>query len=84
MRRPLKSLRWDFDWLQPVQPRWRLDEERTRAMILWLVERPEVTRLFLEPHLAERLGVAGGKVRFQGCRAARHDDQLHVEFRRGT
>jgi hypothetical protein len=77
-------LRWDFDWLQPVQPPWRLDEERTRAMIRWLTARPEVTRLFLEPHLAERLGVAGGKVRFQGCRAARHDDHLHVEFGQGT
>ena len=76
-------LRWDFGWLQPAQPRWRLDEERTRAMILWLTERPEVTRLLIEPHLAERLGVAGGKVRFQGCRAARHDDHLHVEFAGG-
>jgi hypothetical protein len=29
-------LRWDFDWLQPKEPAWVLDEERTRAMILWL------------------------------------------------
>jgi len=25
--------------------------------------------------------VAGGKVRFQGCAAARHNDHLHVEVR---
>jgi hypothetical protein len=50
-------------------------------MILWLKARPEVTRIFIEPHLADRLGVGGGKVRFQGCRAARHDDHLHVEIR---
>ena len=67
---------------QPAKaPAWVLDEERTRAMILWLKARPEVTRIFIEPHLADRLGVGGGKVRFQGCRAARHDDHLHVEIR---
>ena len=74
-------LRWDFGWLQPKAPAWVLDEERTRAMILWLKARPEVTRIFIEPHLADRLGVGGGKVRFQGCQAARHDDHLHVEVR---
>ena len=74
-------LRWGFSWLQPKAPAWVLDEERTRAMILWLKARPEVTRIFIEPHLADRLGVGGGKVRFQGCRAARHDDHLHVEIR---
>jgi hypothetical protein len=73
-------LRWNFDWLQPKEPAWVLDEERTRAMILWLKARPEVTRIFIEPHLADRLGVSGGKVRFQGCQAARHDDHLHVEL----
>lgn len=74
-------LRWDLAWLQPEPPAWALDEERTRAMILWLKARPEVERIFLEPHLADRLGVGGGKVRFQGCRAARHDDHIHVEVR---
>lgn len=72
-------LRWSFAWLQPKEPAWILDEERTRAMVLWLKARPEVTRIFIEPHLADRLGVSGGKVRFQGCQAARHDDHLHVE-----
>jgi hypothetical protein len=50
-------------------------------MILWLKERPEVTKILLEDYLLERLGVDGGKVRFQGCFAARHDDHLHVEVR---
>ncbi|HEX7970541.1 MAG TPA: hypothetical protein VF502_20145, partial [Stellaceae bacterium] len=74
-------LRWDFQWLQPDKPAWRLDDERTTAMINWLKEQPQVSRLFLEPHLAQRLGVAGGKLHFQGCRAARHDDHIHIELR---
>jgi hypothetical protein len=74
-------LRWDFAWLQPREPAWALDEERTRAMILWLKAHPDVKRIFIEPHLADRLDVGGGKLRFQGCQAARHDDHLHVEVR---
>jgi hypothetical protein len=73
--------RWGFSWLQPEKPAWLLDPERTRAMIRWWNARPEVTRIFLEPHLAQSLGVDGGKVHFQGCFAARHDDHLHVEVR---
>jgi hypothetical protein len=73
--------RWGFSWFQPEKPAWLLDPERTRAMIRWWNARPEVKRIFLEPHLAETLGVDGGKVQFQGCFAARHDDHLHVEIR---
>jgi hypothetical protein len=72
--------RWNFSWLQPEKPPWLLDPERTRAMIRWWNERAEVKRIFLEPHLAQSLGVDGGKVRFQGCFAARHDDHVHVEI----
>jgi hypothetical protein len=75
------SHRWNFAWAQPDEPAWQLDQERTRAMILWLKQRPEVIKILLEPYLAERLGVDGGKVRFQGCFAARHDDHFHVEVR---
>jgi hypothetical protein len=73
-------LRWDFSWFQPAHPAWRLDDARTAAMIAWLKDQAQVTRLFIEPHLAQRLGVAGDKVRFQGCHAARHDDHIHLEI----
>lgn len=73
-------LRWDFDWLQPAAPHWQIDQERTAWMLQWLKDQPRVSRIFIEPHLAQRLGVAGGKVRFQGCRAARHDDHIHVDM----
>lgn len=73
-------LRWNFEWFQPQPPKWRLDEQRTAWMLTWLKSRPHVSRIFIEPHLAQRLGVAGGKVRFQGCQAARHDDHIHIEI----
>ncbi|MEM9763396.1 MAG: hypothetical protein AAF968_12940 [Pseudomonadota bacterium] len=78
--RRLVDLRWDFDRLQPLFGPPRLDEARTRSLIEALVERPTIGKLFLEPHLRDRLGVSSSKIRFQGCHAARHDDHIHVQL----
>jgi hypothetical protein len=77
------TFHWDMNWFQVfVRKDLRLDEERTAAMLRWLVEKgPEhgVTKILLEPHMVKRLGVTSPLIRFQGCRAARHDDHIHVE-----
>ena len=75
------TLRWDLAWLQPLYPDRRLEPARTGAAIAWFVADPRVRRIFVEPHLARRLGLSDDKIRFQGCRAARHDDHLHVELK---
>lgn len=75
-------LRWDFTWLQPDHPTWRIDEVRTAAMLDWLKNDPRISRIFIEPYLAQRMKTRGGKVRFQGCFAARHDDHIHIEVQR--
>lgn len=72
-------LRWDLHWLQPVRPVWTIDEQRTGWLLAWLRDHSTVIRIFVEPHVAKRLGVTGGKIRFQGCHAARHDDHIHIE-----
>ena len=76
------SLRWDMDWLQPYMRGWSLDADRTAEALRWLADNPIGTnyKVFIEPYLAERLGVAGDAIRFQGCSAARHDDHIHVGF----
>lgn len=78
------SFRWDMGWFQAtVRKDLMLDEERTAAMLRWLAEKgPEhgVDKILLEPHMAKRLGVTSPLIRFQGCRAARHDDHIHVEI----
>lgn len=61
--------------------RWRLDGARSTAMVRMLAADPHVRRIFIEPHLKRRLGLSKlSKVRFAGCRAARHDDHIHVDF----
>ncbi len=65
----------------PAERTWRLDEARTKALIEALIADRRVKRILIEPHLERRLGFWGHpKLRFAGCRAARHDDHLHVDF----
>lgn len=41
---------------------------------------PRVMKIFVEPHLQRKLGAYDAKIRFQGCRAARHDDHIHFQL----
>jgi murein endopeptidase len=77
-------LRWDLPWLQWLGASCELDEEATRDTIMSFAAQPEVEKILIEQHLIERLKITSNKVRFQGCRAARHDDHFHVHFRRDT
>jgi hypothetical protein len=74
------TLRWDMGWFQPLVRDLDLEPRRTAALIRALAEDPRVARIFVEPPLVARLGVAGDKLRFQGCRAARHDDHIHAQL----
>ncbi len=73
-------LRWDMAWLQPLLPEVRPDERRTAELVHALARSPGVVRILVETHLRQLLGLDHPKIRFQGCRAARHDDHIHVEF----
>ena len=74
------TLRWDMEWLQLSWPAWKPDELRMRAAMSWLFQDGRVRKMFLEPHLARSLSVHHRKLRFQGCRAARHDDHIHIQL----
>ena len=76
------NLRWDFAALQSRVTR-RADPERMRAMLAWLTtEGPAygLRKVLIEPHLKQRWAPGADMIRFQGCRAARHDDHLHLEL----
>lgn len=74
------DLRWDFLWAQPLMPDLRIDPERTRAALLWLAADPRVSKILIEPHIPAAVGISHPKIRFQGCRAARHDDHIHIQL----
>ncbi len=77
------SLRWDMEWLQPQLRPLQLDVPRMQEALTWLVNNPPAgsdLRIFIEPHVSERLGVTDEAIGFQGCAAARHDDHVHIQF----
>lgn len=74
------SLRWDLDWLQPLWPDHKAEPVRMAAMLDWLAHDQRIGRVFIEPHLLETLGATSEKFGFQGCRAARHDDHVHIQL----
>jgi hypothetical protein len=79
------ALRWRMDWFAPLTRRdLALDAERTRFALRWLASEGAergIGKIFVEPHLAQRLNVRGVAIRFQGCQAARHDDHVHIQLR---
>jgi hypothetical protein len=78
------TLRWDLQWLQKYFPERPLDVERTSAALRWLTSEGakfDIQRIFIEPYLAKRLGGSSPLLGFQGCRAARHDDHIHIQIR---
>lgn len=74
------TLRWDLDWLQPWWPDYRPDPQRMQVALTRLANDARVAKVFIEPHLQRRFGVQSDKIRFQGCRAARHDDHIHIQL----
>jgi hypothetical protein len=74
------TLRWRLSWLQTLWPDRPLDAPRTAALITAFTADPRVAKIFVEPPLAARLGLSHPKIRFQGCRVARHDDHIHIQL----
>ena len=74
------SLRWDMDWLNWAERDVPVDLDTTTALLRWMSIEPRVDRIFLEPHLKSAWGMTSDKISFQGCRAARHDDHIHIEI----
>jgi hypothetical protein len=72
-----RSARVAGQGLWPDRP---LEPQRTAALVRALVADPRVGKVFLEPPLARQLGLEDAKLRFQGCRAARHDDHIHAQL----
>lgn len=83
--RCLKAGHWFYDITRRLAFRSRnssivLDDWRTGRLIKHITNDKGIGKVFIEPHLVNRWGVTGGKVRFQGCHAVRHDDHIHIQL----
>jgi hypothetical protein len=76
---------WQYDFSKyvsfgSINPEMEFSKKGTKALAEFIIREPAVGKLFIEPHLKKRLGLTSGKVRFQGCRAVRHDDHIHFQL----
>lgn len=79
----LLSMRWDMGWFQIFNEPYTIDKERTAEALRWLTgpgRKMGVKKIFIEPHLVKNLNVTSPMIRFQGCKAARHDDHIHFQM----
>lgn len=76
---------WQYDITKYISfgnnDKLKFDEQRTRTLIMSFVNKPETQKVFIEPYLKRRLKLQNqGKIRFQGCKAVRHDDHVHLQI----
>jgi len=77
---------WQYSLLAKLIPQGRkslytFDGEVTADFVKLLLKNQQTQKLFIEPHLKERLKLQSSKIRFQGCQAVRHDDHIHVQVK---
>jgi hypothetical protein len=77
---------WQYNLLEKAASpflgnRYQFQPEATARMIRLLTKEEDIKKLFLEPHLKQRLGLENQpKIRFHGCAAVRHDDHVHIQL----
>jgi energy-coupling factor transporter transmembrane protein EcfT len=57
------------------------DDVRTRALVQTLTDFNTIGKIFIEPHLRQRLKLTSAKIRYHGCQAVRHDDHIHIQLK---
>jgi len=59
-----------------------LNERQTRLLVEQIQSHNNVQKVFIEPHLINRLKIENikSKLRFHGCHAVRHDDHIHFQI----
>lgn len=56
-------------------------EKGTKKLIKSILKNASLGKLFIEPHLKQRLHLTHKKIRYHGCQAVRHDDHIHIQLK---
>ena len=77
---------WQYSFLgkfvaQGNNANFTFDGARTKELVNLFASNPAIGKIFIEPHLKERLKLSSEKIRFHGCQAVRHDDHVHVQLK---
>lgn len=58
----------------------RFSKKGTKKLLRAILKEKSLQKIFIEPHLKNRLNIRDKRIRFQGCRAVRHDDHIHLQI----
>ncbi|BDS10438.1 hypothetical protein [Aureispira anguillae] len=58
----------------------KFSKKGTKKLIQAILSEKQLEKIFIEPHLRERLNLKNKKIRYHGCRAVRHDDHIHLQI----
>lgn len=77
--------KWQYDFPKyltfgSINKDIQFSEKGTKSLINTILKQKQVSKLFIEPHLKNRLGLTNKKIRFHGCQAVRHDDHIHFQL----
>lgn len=80
-----KKGKWMYSWMHRWMPKgdkeaFTFDINVTGDMVRLFAGNPQIQRIFLEPHLEERLGLKFPIVKPAGCHSVRHDDHIHIQI----
>ena len=76
---------WQYDFTKyltfgRINRNIKFSPKGTRNLLRAIVLQPEIRKVFIEPHLKNKLKVNSKKIRFHGCIAVRHDDHIHFQL----
>jgi hypothetical protein len=77
---------WQYDFPKyltfgTINSHLSFSEKATKDLIREILKQPITGKLFIEPHLKNRLKLNNPKIRFHGCQAVRHDDHIHFQLK---
>lgn len=77
---------WQYSFLKKIIPQgnkeyFQFDAIRTKTLVALCVQNKSIAKIFIEPHLQNRLTLISPKIRFHGCQAVRHDDHIHIQLK---
>lgn len=67
--------------LGKINKELKFSNKGTKKLIKSILKNRNLGKLFIEPHLKNRLKLNDKRVRYHGCRAVRHDDHIHVQLK---
>ncbi len=77
---------WQYDFpkyltLGKTHKQLIFSKKATSNLLLIIAKQKNISKIFIEPHLKQRLNLTNSKIRYHGCQAVRHDDHIHIQVK---